>query len=91
MAESEKTNISIAGRMYPLILDKQEIEVARKAELLINETYNRLQLDYKITDKTDCLAMTLITLQLEQQAASPASAEAINEKLSLLESLLNLP
>lgn len=90
MADSEKTNISIAGRMYPLILDKREIELARKAEELINETYNRIQLDYKITDKIDCLAMTLITLQLEHQAAADGSSDGIESKLVLLEKMLQL-
>lgn len=90
MADSEKTNITIAGRTYPLILDKNEIEAARKAEALINQTLHRLQLDYKLTDKIDCLSMTLITLQLEQQAANTGTEASLEAKLSALEAMLSL-
>ena len=92
MEETEKTTISIAGRAYPLILSKKEVIMAKMVEAKINETFNKLQIDYKITDKMDCLALTMVTLQLEaatEQNNNPnLDASQLEKKISDIEQVL---
>ena len=95
MEETENTTISIAGRAYPLILSKKEVVMARMVEARINETFNKLQIDYKITDKLDCLALTLVTLQLESETEDRKNVHheeniQLEKSISEIEALLKL-
>jgi phosphoenolpyruvate synthase/pyruvate phosphate dikinase len=66
MEENVKTSIKIAGRIYPLFIHKDEMTKVKYLEKQINDTYNNMQIQYAISDKFDCLAMTLLTLLSEK-------------------------
>lgn len=74
--------VNIAGRTYPLTIDRSEEEMIRKSADKINSNIKNLQENYAVKDMQDLLAMT--ALQFGTQSLSE-SKEMENEKL--LESL----
>ena len=81
--------VTIAGRTYPLTIERDEEEKIRKAAVQINENVKNLQDNYAVKDMQDLLAMTALQFSTQQVNASN-SVEAdklekafsdINEKL----------
>ena len=52
--------VTIAGRTYPLTIDRQEEEVIRKAAAEINKNIDSLKNNYAVKDVQDLLAMTAL-------------------------------
>ena len=50
--------VTIAGRTYPLTIDRSEEEAIRKAADAINKNVKDLQSNYAVRDMQDLLAMT---------------------------------
>lgn len=50
--------VNIAGRNYPLTIERDEEEVVRRAAQSINENIKKLQANYAVRDIQDLLAMT---------------------------------
>ena len=83
-------NVTIAGRTYPLTIEREEEESIRKAAQVINDNVKHLQDNYAVKDMQDLLAMTaleyssdLITKKgsVEQDKASEKLTQ-LNQKLS---------
>ena len=81
--------VTIAGRTYPLTIERDEEEKIRKAAVQINENIKHLQDNYAVKDMQDLLAMTALQFSTQQVAATN-SVEAdkmerafndVNEKL----------
>jgi cell division protein ZapA len=81
--------LQIAGRYYPLIIDRNEEEKLRKAAKIINEKVAQYQQRYKDKDGQDFLAMAafqfvlkLIELE-EKNSETPliAALEEISEEI----------
>jgi len=81
--------VAIAGRTYPLTIERDEEEKIRKAALQINENIKHLEDNYAVKDMQDLLAMTALQFSTQQVNASN-SVEAdklekavgeVNEKL----------
>lgn len=70
--------VTIAGRTYPLTIERSEEEKIRKAADNINSNIKQLQENYAVKDIQDLLAMT--ALQISTQALGE-SKELENEKL----------
>lgn len=70
--------VNIAGRVYPLSIDREEEEVIRKAADEINRNIKELQSNYAVKDVQDLIAMT--ALQFATQAIDN-SGSVENEKL----------
>jgi len=70
--------VNIAGRVYPLSIDREEEEVIRKAADEINRNIKELQSNYAVKDVQDLIAMT--ALQFATQAIDNSGAVE-NEKL----------
>ena len=70
--------INIAGRTYPLTIDRSEEEVIRKVADQINANVKHLKDNYAVKDPQDLLAMT--ALQLLSQG-SEAKETVENEKM----------
>lgn len=71
----DKTSLKIiiAGRTYPLTINKEEEDAVRAAAERINANIQKLQGTYAVKDMQDLLAMTALQLavQVRHQAESP--------------------
>jgi cell division protein ZapA len=76
--------LQIAGRYYPLIIDRNEEEKLRKAARIINEKVAQYQQRYKDKDGQDFLAMAafqfvLKLLELEEKSSETSLISAVEE------------
>ena len=81
MAEILKIHLDIAGKKYPLQIDRAKEEVYRKAEKEINRWVATIESKYHI-DKEGCLAMA--ALQLALQNVEHTTARSIDDDLTEL-------
>jgi cell division protein ZapA (FtsZ GTPase activity inhibitor) len=58
-------NVNIAGRNYPLTIQREEEEYVRKAAQAINDNVKQLQQNYAVKDAQDLLAMTALEYSSE--------------------------
>ncbi len=58
MSSTLSIKVTIAGRTYPLTIDRSEEEAIRKAADAINKNVKDLQSNYAVRDMQDLLAMT---------------------------------
>lgn len=58
-------NVNIAGRTYPLTIQRSEEEYVRKAAQAINDNVKHLQQNYAVKDSQDLLAMTALEYSSE--------------------------
>lgn len=58
MSSTLSIKVTIAGRTYPLTIDRNEEEEIRKAADAINKNIKDLQSNYAVRDMQDLLAMT---------------------------------
>lgn len=65
--------LNIAGRVYPLTINRSEEEAIRKAAKRVDESVKIFQQNYAVRDKQDLLAMT--ALQLASQGLKENKAE----------------
>jgi len=73
MAESLKIKVTIAGRVYPMLIkNENEEEGMRKAANKINDLVTKFEKNYAVSDKQDVLAMCAL------QFASLIEINAIN-------------
>ncbi len=81
MTEQLDIRLDIAGRKYPLRIDRAKEEVYRKAEKEINKWFATIESKYRI-DKEGCLAMA--ALQLALSNVEQASRRSIDDDLEAL-------
>lgn len=84
MDSSFHIKLQIAGRYYPLIIDRNEEEKLRKAARIINEKVAQYQQRYKDKDGQDFLAMAafqfvLKLLELEEKSSETSLISAVEE------------
>lgn len=60
MKEQLSIKVSIAGRIYPLTIDRSEEEQIRKAVKNINDRIADYEKNYNIKDRQDLLAMSAL-------------------------------
>jgi cell division protein ZapA len=58
MKDNLSIKVSIAGRIYPLTIERNEEENIRKAVKAINEKVSDYEKNFDIKDRQDLLAMT---------------------------------
>jgi len=82
--------VNIAGRTYPLTIERSEEEMIRKAADNINESIKDLKENYAVKDMQDLLAMTALQLSTKSNTISKEVEDdkvsdeliALNEELS---------
>ena len=82
--------VNIAGRTYPLTIERSEEEMIRKAADNINESIKNLKENYAVKDIQDLLAMTALQLGAKSNTISKEVEDdkvsdeliALNEELS---------
>ena len=62
--------VNIAGRSYPLTIERSEEEMIRKAADNINESVKNLKENYAVKDIQDLLAMTALQLSAKSNTIS---------------------
>ncbi|MEM9022465.1 MAG: cell division protein ZapA [Bacteroidota bacterium] len=80
--------VTIANRVYPLTIKREEEENIRKAAKLVSENMNDLEENYAVRDRQDLLAMT--ALQFATQTLSSPEARQGEEAESLKQRLQQL-
>jgi len=91
MEESLRIKISIADRIYPLIIHPSQEEGLRAASKKIEEAIQRFEENYAVRDKQDVLAMCALQFaaQVEQKKLDKSSdTEQIQERLSELDRMI---
>ena len=85
MAEPLKIRVTIAGRVYPLVVkNENEEEGMRKAATKINDLVTKFEKNYAVSDKQDVLAMCAL------QFASLVEIDNINKTQDLEEATTKL-
>ena len=81
MAEFLNINLDIAGKKYPLRIERAKEELYRKAEKEINRWVATIESRYRM-DKEGCLAMA--ALQVALQNVEHATSRTIDDDLAEL-------
>ena len=63
-----KIKVSIAGRVYPLTIKREEEESIRKAAAKIEAIVKQFESNYAVKDKQDLLAMCALQLSSKVEA-----------------------
>ncbi|PQL90343.1 cell division protein ZapA [Apibacter adventoris] len=87
---SQKVNIRIAGRSYPLVVKNEEEEVLRKAAKRIEEYVSTFENNYNINEKQDALAMSALQLASELENLINKNSEEKSEILLRIKKISNL-
>jgi cell division protein ZapA len=77
--------VQIAGRTYPLTINRDEEEGIRKVAKQIDENIERLASSYAVKDKQDLLAMT--ALQYGSKLAAKSTEEGESKSVEMLTGL----
>lgn len=80
----------IAGRPYPLRVDKRDEAGLRAVVDEINERYNGFQVKYADRDTQDCLVMTLLTYADELRSARQMADTSLEGELASRLQALNV-
>ena len=82
--------VNIAGRTYPLTIERSEEEMIRKAAENINESIKDLKENYAVKDMQDLLAMTALQLSTKSNTISKEIEEdKVSDELTALDKELS--
>ena len=88
MKDKLSIKVSIAGRVYPLSIERTEEENVRKAVKSINEKVSEYEKGFNIKDRQDLLAMGSLffaSQSVELQNASHQDDKAILDRLQKID------
>lgn len=92
MKDKLSIKVSVAGRVYPLSIERHEEENVRKAVKLINEKVAEFEKTFDIKDRQDLLAMAalnFVPLYLEAMDAVQNEDKGIIDRLHKLDKLIS--
>lgn len=92
MKDKLSIKVSIAGRIYPVTIDRSEEENVRKAVKAINEKVSDYEKKFDIKDRQDLLAMASLNFaskSVELEHSSLKDEKSILEKLEKAEKLIS--
>jgi cell division protein ZapA len=81
--------VTIAGRTYPLTIERDEEEQVRKAAKFIDDKINELKKQYAVTDLQDYLAMVALEMSTELTKPAIPVTEGFSERIESVNSLLD--
>ncbi|MEK6616059.1 MAG: cell division protein ZapA [Bacteroidota bacterium] len=88
MKDQLSIKVTIAGRIYPLTIERLEEENVRKAVKLINEKVSEYQRSFNDKDTQDFLVMTClpyVTQSLELQRNSQRDDKSVFDRLEKID------
>lgn len=83
--EKKALKVVIAGRTYPLTINKEEEGTIVNAAEKINHNIKKLQNNYAVKDMQDLLAMTALQLAIQKEDGQTNTNEAHSIDISTLE------
>lgn len=83
MSSTLSIKVNIAGRTYPLTIDRSEEESIRKAADAINKNIKDLQSNYAVRDMQDLIAMTSLQFSTDLLKQTK-SVEQEQEQLEII-------
>jgi cell division protein ZapA len=92
MKDKLSIKVSIAGRIYPLTIERTEEENVRKAVKTINERVSDYEKNFDIKDRQDLLAMSSLffaSQSVELQSASHREDKTILERLEKIDKTIS--
>ena len=92
MKDKLSIKVSVAGRIYPLTIERDEEETVRKAAKLINDKASDFEKSFGIKDRQDLLAMSALNFAsqyLESKEAFQQDDKGIAERLEKLDKLIS--
>ena len=92
MKETLKIKVNIAGRAYPLTIERHEEEQVRKAVAMIQSSMQRFEERYAVGDKQDALAMCALQLanqMLDLKGSDGKDNEALLGRLQSVQAQLD--
>lgn len=81
--------LNIAGRTYPLTIERDEEEQVRKAAKQIDAKINALKEQYAVNDMQDYLAMVALELAIQSQTPVTSVPDGLEEKVDSISRLLD--
>jgi cell division protein ZapA (FtsZ GTPase activity inhibitor) len=91
--DTKPITVVIAGRPYPLRVERKDEEGLRSLVEEINKRFNDFQIRYSDRDKQDCLVMTLLTyadeLRSARRLADTGQGGEISARLQALNDLVD--
>ncbi|MXP06264.1 MULTISPECIES: cell division protein ZapA [unclassified Apibacter] len=87
---SQKVNIRVAGRNYPLVVQNEEEEILRIAAKKIEKYINTFEKNYNISEKQDALAMAALQLASELENILREKSQEQNEILLRIKKIKKL-
>lgn len=87
---SQKVNIRVAGRNYPLVVQSEEEEILRIAAKKIEKYINTFEKNYNISEKQDALAMAALQLASELENILREKSQEQNEILLRIKKIKKL-
>jgi cell division protein ZapA len=85
-------SITVAGRPYKLVVEKEQEELFRNAAKLIDKRIKEYSSSYAFKDKQDLLGMIALEYTvsfLQNEQTSNESQHLLNEKLTGIDNALN--
>ena len=92
MKDKLSIKVSVAGRIYPLAIERDEEENVRKAVKLINEKVSEFEKNFAIKDRTDLLAMVALNYvpqYLEYKEVAHKDDKGVIERLEKLDKFIS--
>jgi len=82
--ELQKLTIVIAGRSYPVKVNKKEARLLPTIEKDLNDQIRQMQLSFSDRDIQDCLSMVLLTQAITAHTKEPSISPDITNKVDKL-------
>lgn len=82
--ELKKLTIVIAGRSFPVKVNKEEALILPKIEKELNDEIRKMQMAYSDKDLQDCLSMVLLTKAISTEISQPSIAPEIVDKIDTI-------
>ena len=92
MKDKLSIKVSIAGRIYPLTIERNEEENVRKAVKAINERVSDYEKNFDIKDRQDLLAMSSLffaSQSMELQHGNHKDEKSILDRLEKVDKLIS--
>ena len=90
MNDKLKIKISIANRVYPLIIDPEKEESLRIAAQEINSLVKKIEENYSVQDKQDALAMCVLQISAKKKQSILSDNELMKDLENKIDSINNL-
>ncbi len=92
MKDKLSIKVTVAGRIYPLAIERDEEENVRKAVKLINEKVFEFEKNFDIKDRQDLLSMValnFVPLYLESKDSLQKDDKGVIDRLEKLDKFIS--